>query len=230
MAVRYNQTQSLTRTTNLSSVCTIMGWFQIVTDTNNYNALIWGSTGAATTRILLELDVNGTSLAVYNGTTSAVGTNLTAGTWNHLAIVHGGSGANNLRGYLNGVLDCQVAGNGTAYDTLRIGEGLGGEDFNGRLAALKMYDAVLTAEEILTESRQYVPVRWTNLNAWYPLWSVNDVADYSANARAWTVGGTFTTEEGPPIPWRMRRKRKPAYTVTAAGGNRRRRVIMCGSR
>jgi hypothetical protein len=70
---------------------------------------------------------------------------------------------------------------------------------NGRLAAVKIWDAVLTASEIEQERYSYIPKRTSNLNLFSPL--IDNVKDYSGNGRDWTETGTVLWEDGPPIPW-----------------------------
>lgn len=77
--------------------------------------------------------------------------------------------------------------------------------FDGRLAAVKLYNAVLTDAECENELTQMTPVRTANLLHWHPF-IVAETADYSGNAAALTAGaGATTTEEGPPIPWTQTR-------------------------
>jgi hypothetical protein len=87
---------------------------------------------------------------------------------------------------------------------ISIGGYSGTEQFNGRVANLKIYSAALTANEIKAEMRQYLPVRTADLNAWTPLLTHTDLSDYSGQGNGWTAAGTLATEDGPPIPWALR--------------------------
>jgi hypothetical protein len=112
---------------------------------------------------------------------------------------------------------------------LWIGNDNDAEFLNGRAAAIKLYDAVLTPAEIVQEMRQYLPARTANNNGWYPLFTTNDdQTDFSGLGRDWTVGGTLATEDGPPIPWKSGQSKiyLPLSAAPPASGNRRRRFLM----
>src|SRR4029453_3840258 len=82
-----------------------------------------------------------------------------------------------------------------------FGSDVAGEWLNGCAAALKVYNVVLTADELKKEMRCYTPVRTDNLNGWYPMLLHTDLGQYGP---AWTAGGTLATENGPPIAWSLR--------------------------
>lgn len=50
---------------------------------------------------------------------------------------------------------------------------------------------------------------------WSPLWSTSDVKDYSGNGYDWTVGGTLSNADNPPVSWGARPWLLP---FVAAGG------------
>ncbi|MEU4224297.1 LamG domain-containing protein [Nonomuraea sp. NPDC026600] len=72
--------------------------------------------------------------------------------------------------------------------------------WDGRFAAIKMWDAALTASEVEQELGQYQPLRTTNLLRWHPLINA-EVTDYSGNGNTLTGGTGATTEDGPPLAW-----------------------------
>lgn len=216
MAVRFDAIgDHIVRTANLPGYpFTICFWFYLSVDRNAYSALTWIHS-SGTTRHNLFLSSNGTQLGLWNGSIETNGSNLTVGTWAHLAHVANGIGtAGNHLAYLNGLLDVSQAGNNGAYNTMRMGSD-GVDLINGRMAAIKIYGATLTAAEIAAEMCQYLPVRTANLNGFYPLFTVgDDEIDFSGNANNWTVGGTLATEDGPPIPW----KASPRQRIVTSGG------------
>jgi hypothetical protein len=77
------------------------------------------------------------------------------------------------------------------------------EHWNGRLAAVKIYNRILTLDEIQAEWAQTLPVGDAGLYAAYTLDSATaaGVVDHSGNGRSTTLGSTIT-EDGPPIPRR----------------------------
>lgn len=217
MAVRFDAAADVySRTTNLPSATsfTLAGWFYLSVDTNA--SATFFSRGFTDTEISLQTDVDGTTLRIWDGQSSdsVTGSVLSLTTWYHLALTYDGS---NIRGYLNGVLDITNPATSTPYNAQYIGNANDGTYLDGRAAAVKAFSAVLTAEEIKTEIWQYCPIRFANLNAFYPMLSVADGAtDYSANGYNNTAGGTLATEEGPPIPWRIHRRRQVSYAVSGA--------------
>lgn len=77
--------------------------------------------------------------------------------------------------------------------------GGGSLNFNGRLAAVKVWDAALSTAEIERERWTIRPQRMANLHIWSPLFL--NSTDFSGNGRNWTEGGTLAWEDGPPISW-----------------------------
>ena len=234
MAVRLDAAaDTLTRTVNLPTVTafTMMGWFRIVVDRNDYSGFLHrGDTFGHALIVITGAD--GLRLEYYDSDAvgGLVGTTLVLGTWYHIAFTRSGD---TRTVYLNGVVDMQdTTGTPTVTDTqMTFGNSFDSEFLNGRAAAIKVYDAVLTATEILAESRQYAPVRWANLNGWYPLLdTATDQDDFSGNGNALTVGGTLATEEGPPIPWQRYKNRRGSSAEAAQGwghllGSSRNRLV-----
>jgi Concanavalin A-like lectin/glucanases superfamily len=215
MAIRFdNSADALSRTTGvpLPTAFTIMGWCRTVTNTGGAFQTIFDMDGGG---LDLQFYINSSNqLFVWNsGSSAGSATVLSTGTWYHLAWTDDGF-------YINGVLDHAVtAVTGANPATFRLGHSrFGGENWNGRMQAVKVWDATLSAAEIQQEMRQHLPVRVANLNAFYPFLSSTDVADYSGNAQTLTVGGTLTTEDGPPVAWMMARGRRVHIAAAAGGG------------
>lgn len=198
MAVRFNASgESLSRA-RLSGARTLMGWFRIVTDRNDYTAFF----GAGDNR-LLGTDSDGTTLLFYDGAVEFTSTNLTVGTWYHLTLTLSSDAPGGaFVAYLNGALS--MNGNTSAADsgtTMYVANDAYGEWLNGNVAHVKLWSAVLTAAEVQQEMYTVAPVRTDNLFAWYPLDLHTDLADYSGAGNGWTGNGTLTTEDGPPVSW-----------------------------
>jgi len=184
-----------------------MCWAYITTDRNDYSSILcFGTSTASDTReYTLAAGSDGTTLQVWNGSVETTGSGLGVATWNHVALTVAGTGANQCIAYLNGVANITMAGySGPVAQKLYVGTNPYTEWWNGRLAALKVWGAVLTVDEIVQEMRWYVPIRGANLNTWVPCVEpvANDNAkDFGGIAGDMTVAGTITVEDGPPIAW-----------------------------
>jgi hypothetical protein len=229
MAARFDASaDALSRTTNLPTIASfaVLGWFY-PTSFSTYNIVFTygGSSGAAYTAQLDSGAFLGDpgSLEVYNGSSAynsgSLGTVLPLNAWSHVAMTVSGTGAGQFLCYLDGALN--ITGNAATISSQKI---LIGNDTSGtgnvasRFAAVKVYGAVLTAAEVQQEMRQYLPVRTANLNTFLPLCGPASEfpVDFSGNGFAMTAGGTLTSEDGPPIPWKRGRSRL-ILPATAAG-------------
>lgn len=205
MAVRFNSSDDhLTRTTNLPPIgsFTMMGWFKIVVDRNNFSTMLALGANSSSTYYAVLTNSDGTTLSLYRGTGAvATGTNLNVGQWYHIAIRCEGTGTNQLKAFLNGTQDIQMNGNSSVTSArLRIMNDNDSDWFNGTGANIKIYGAVLTASEIKAEMYSYKPVRYNNLNAWYPLFSSDyKTIDFSGKKNNLTAAGTTANEAGPSL-------------------------------
>ena len=223
MATLFNATaETFGRTANLPSISsfTVMGWIYLVSDVNNQVGMFrFGNSGPDLNYELVTLS-DGTTLSTWNGAvgaSSVSGSALSLATWYHVAITVSGTGAGQFLAYLNGVLD--ITNNGDATNTavqLDISQDIGSSK-NIRIAAVKVWSAALSATDIISEMRQYAPVRWSDLNAWYPMLNAaTDNNDFSGNANNLTItNGSPTTAEGPPLPWMRYKNRKASFTTAA---------------
>jgi hypothetical protein len=215
MAIRIDGSDNLTRTTSIPSTTafTMMAWFYPVT-LGSFGGILGMAESSSDFFSLMHV---GTTYSIFNGSTNANGSTLATGTWYHGALTCSGTGAGQLLGYLNGVLDITHAGNSSVVATqLELGFNSGTDQFDGRFSAVKIYSAVLTESEIAMEMRQYVPVRTADLNTWSPCRSSAEAtANYGGAGGVWTASGTLTTENGPPIPWRV--SPYPQILISTAG-------------
>lgn len=214
MAIRIDASgDSLKRTANLpdSAAFTACGWAVRVGDTNNFTTLVSlsNSSGAG---VYLETDSDGDTLKVYSDgdfTFSSALATLANNVPFFFALVGSSTGAGGLTGYyaLQGaasLTSVSHVGFSMTEAELYFGNDFFAEYFNGNLSALKVWDAALTANELLQEMQTIRPQRFANLNLWVPgidNAAANAVLDYSGNARNLAAGGTLTTEQGPGVPW-----------------------------
>lgn len=211
MAVRFDAAgDRLLRTTdllNFNAAYTWMGWFFVSVDRNDYSDLMsLNISGAFATSDYCQLGMNGTTLEIgVNGSDSA-GTNLSTGTWYHIAIVRASS--TSLTCYLNGAVDITNTTNiGARSSVNRMehgGVGTGNADpFNGRVVASKAWSTNLSAAEVAREMRTYRPQRTDSLYAFWPMrpGATERTRDYSGRGRNWTEGGTLSDEADPPLAW-----------------------------
>lgn len=195
---------------------TVMAWVKLSVDRNAFSCVFAFGASSGGDYNSLNAQSDGTTLEVYNSSTSTSGASLTAGTWVHLAWT---GDATNLLAYVNGVLNITRAQDGTppTNGKLWIGSNNDTEWFNGCFAAIKVYSATLTAAEIANEARQQLPIRTANLYAFMPSRNVGEQGvDYSGAGNTFTIGGTLATEDGPPVPW-VNYQEDAVYI--AAGGN-----------
>lgn len=240
MATRFDAaTDRLARTTgilNFNAAYTWMGWVYISTDQNAYTH-IWSintNNQFSQNADYIGMTSDGTTLISYvdNGGagTEQPGTNLTAATWYHIAVVR--ASTTSLLIYLNGVQDSNntrsVATRGAA-SRMEIGalSTSNADPFNGRVQHVKIWDTNLSVAEIQQEMVTARPQRTANLWLWTPLHSSGDILDYSGNARDWTAGGALTTEDGPPVGYGAPILYAPY--VAAAGGTIELTVSIAGT-
>lgn len=200
MAVRLNASgEYYRRTTNLPSTTafTWMAWVYPITisGTNTFFSIDNGTS-------FIDCYLNGDFFRVFSsGVGQGTGSGVATATWYHLAITCSGTGANTLKVYLNGVEDISQAGASFSPSHIIFGDynTSGGGPFDGRLAAVKMWDAALSGAEVAAEKDFYEPQRTTNKHAVY--WMRNTaeaVTDTSGNGYTLTAVGTASDEDGPP--------------------------------
>ena len=208
MAIRFDSTDRLSRTTNLPSEASITfaccGRRQV--DRGGYGCFVEMVNGAAGAGIFVGFDGSGDNIIVNNYIADS-STIITPGTgnWFFAALTQNGTGAGNLIGYAalhtSASLSSQThTGVSFTEATLNIGNNAGGDLFNGDLAFVKIWTAVLTSAELEAERWSAWPVRWANLHAFYPLLDVNSrTFDYTSNGYTMTSAGTLTQADNPPV-------------------------------
>lgn len=236
MAIRCDAAgDGLTRTTNLPSISawTMMGWFYFVS-----------APGAATWNTPFMIGINAGGGAWFglqiegaspvfdiwaNGGDAVGSTVLSLNTWYHLALTFDG---NDLIAYLNGVQEAVFTTGGTGTVTsqvMKFGHDVETPDehIDGRMMAIKVWGATLTAAEVLQEMQTILPKRLANLNTFSPCFpgSGERARDLSGVGGNWTEDGTLTDEAPAPISWGASRRRikfKPSsgtlYFQSCSGG------------
>lgn len=214
MAVRADASGDfLTRTTVLPPIAsfTVMGWFYITTRVA-WGALIWIGGATYGNAYSWSLDATGNSFSLWNVAADNTGAATPAtGTWFHGALVCDGTGAGNLRTYVNGVLAQSIAGNASAAaGNIRLLGDIAtpSQFFNGRVDNPKVFNVALTAAEILNEMQSIVPSRLANCVGWSPTFpgATERLLDLSGAGVNWTAGGTLTDEDPPPVSWRGKKQ------------------------
>jgi hypothetical protein len=127
---------------------------------------------------------------------------MTKGAWYHVAMTVEGTGAGQVKVYVNGGAPVSFPGNpGIPSERLWIGNSPSGSWLDGGMADVKIYNAVLTGAEIQQEMNQFAPVRTADLNSYYPLQdAATATLDASGNNLTLTAKGALTTDpSGPPL-------------------------------
>jgi hypothetical protein len=204
-AVRFDAaTDAYTSSVVPSGAFTGTCWVQLVSDLNYYSP-VWGVFNGTGVYRYIATDADGTTLTFFGqgGSGSNVtGPNMVVGTWYRVGLVVNGGDVTMYYGTETGTLTTATGKAGTAaVNQFRIGGStFTDESLNGRIAPVKLWEAVLTPEEIVAELAQRKPVRTANLHRDHR-WQIAETTDYSGNGNHLTAGSTATTtEEGPPIP------------------------------
>jgi hypothetical protein len=228
---------SLSRTTNLPTITsfTLMGWFRLTSGNAGQFSTFFAHGGSASSSYYFVGEVQpGLHFGTVVNGTAVTGSAITADRWYHVALTVNGTSGSNVLAYLNGVVDVTTTAATVTAQKLWIGNQADGDWLNGNAAAIKLWNRVLTIDEIIAEMPYAVPMDWSGLNAAYPLGNGWELAscglvipkgtsarwpDISAQiGNEWTEAGAIDTENGPPIQFAPERNFRPRYFVPAAGG------------
>lgn len=208
MAVRFDADgEDYTRALALGTqtALTVSCWFKVSVDRNTWST-VFSIDNGTDDNWCLQSGADGTTIAtVFDASTQEGMGSVTVGTWYYVCLATSGTtGTLYYKAATASTLTAQAVTSVTASvnaATLRIGESpWGGEWLNGCVADMKFWTTQLSAAEADLESRQYLPRRLTNLQAFYSLVKP-ETTDYSGNARTLSGGTGTATEDGPPIPW-----------------------------
>ena len=202
--------KALYRTTNLPSATafTICGWFTQRGTQGSSNLLA----------ALLNVGPTAYNLIGYSGSniviTTAAGSTTVAtapasGTPFFWALTCSGTGAGSLIGYyaLRNALSLTSASRaGTTFtpSEMDFSNTVFGYYLNGDIGPIYCYDAVLTADQLLAQSKIIRPLFSSNLNSWFPMMRLSladNVLDYSGNGRSLSSSGSPSVADNPPISW-----------------------------
>lgn len=195
---------------------TVCCWCQTDTTTNGDEALISLNDGSLELVIYQTTTIADGALQAlyYDGYTTAAGPTLAASSdWYFVALQwnSGGSAQHRIAWRAVDTFAISTADSGNSWATfnpteLIIGDKIafgGSNPWDGRICNVKMWDDVLTSDELLAESLQALPThdRSSNCLGFWPLRFQGDYADFTSNAADLTNTGTPTTADNPPIPW-----------------------------
>lgn len=184
---------------------TLCCWVNLTSDKNDWTMII-GTEDGIGGWIDLMTNGTGTDLLFTTSTSDITGPTLSTGTWYFICGVYSGSSSDHL--YHATAAEADLTDVSGTVGTINWNGSfwIGRDSFttsclDGRIAAVKVWSAALTADEVANERFYHAPQRTTNLLAWYPFDTGPSTADFSGNARTLTEAGTVTGEDGPPISW-----------------------------
>lgn len=235
MSIRFDATTDYIRSTAgalaFTGSWTFMAWVYLTSNGGSgHYSTVWSCNQNSSSHYDgIYFYYNGTNInmliASDNGTYSETsgGTNLSTGTWYHFALVR--SSSSSIVGYLNGVSNLtgptQVqTGSSTQMDA-GTHPSFTTDNFDGRIDAIKIFDAALTATQIDTERRYRTPRLVSSVNRWTPCLagSSERLMDYSGQGRNWTAGGTLTDEAQANLNWGAPVLTAPFVAAAGASGN-----------
>jgi hypothetical protein len=189
-----------------ATATTFTAWIRFV-DTNANATFLRTRTagGASSTNWAMHSD--GQTPSYFTGSGSVLGpTALAATTWHRVACTHTGTATALFQGA--GLTGATATSTGTLAGAatptvLAIGGRAAGDaadPYNGWIAHVRCWSAVLTQAQIEAEWLSAKPVITTNLYGAWPLRTNADLADISGNGRTLTIpANTPSTQEDPPI-------------------------------
>jgi hypothetical protein len=165
--------------------------------------------------MILRTNSTGRTLNITSeGAPDVIGSVFPLKTWTHIAGTS--DGASNLILYVNGVVDVTntyAYTNGTSLD-IGNNRALTITWLDGEMAAIKIWNRALSADEIKVEMGFVLPVNRAGLNSCYPMADERDwlsagvppfgaasdpLADWSGIGLRWTQTGDIRMEAGPNI-------------------------------
>lgn len=222
-----------------SSGLTITCWVYISVNRSDFSTVLrLHSSSGATTNLNIAMDSGGLLPCVFTAGGSSTGPqSLSVGAWARLAVTVTGStstiyvalGAAGATQSQAGTVGGNAAVSPTSGYTVAGRSAVDPDEwFNGRLAHIRVWSAVLTQGEAEAEWASATPVRTSDLFADYPLPDAGDLTDHSGNGRNLSAGSTsVTTEDGPPIDTAV--TGTAAHTLTALDSTAGGAVLVSGT-
>ncbi|WP_225811333.1 LamG domain-containing protein [Streptomyces spinosus] len=193
-----------------ASAFTVTLWARLRVDRDDFSTMVrLHSASGGSTTVNVAGGSNGTTPVVVSpgNTSGIVGTDsLAVDTWRMIAVTVSGTGATGGKIYTRSIggttniVTGQVSGGSTPDGITLFGRSPGdaGEWFNGGLAYVRVWSAVLSQAEIEAEWASPTIVRTSGVWANWPL--LTNINDVSGNGRNLTAGTTaLTTEDDPPL-------------------------------
>lgn len=204
MAIRTNGSNGdYQRTTNLPSSIkfSFCFWIYQIAATDVMVPWIFFDNGTGSYYILYN---SGGVLTLDQSATTVSLATMAQNTWYFVAVTCSAAAANALIGYQRGLNDSWFT-TGTLTGVsftgsllMDIGSNQGtGNFWDGRLAAFKLWDVVLSPTELMKESLSIYPARRKDLRMFTPLFNPGDDEKDYFQGFDWTVSGTITEEAGP---------------------------------
>ena len=199
---------------------TVTFWARLRVDRDDFSTMLrLHSSSGGSTAVNIATGSSGTTPVVVSpgNTGGIIGTDaLAVDTWRMLAVTIAGTGATDAKIYTKAiggstnVVAGQVSGGATPDGLTLFGRSSGDstEWFNGGLAYVRVWSAVLSQAEIEAEWASATIVRTSGVWANWPM--LTNISDISGNGRNLTAGSTaLSTEDDPPL--------SGSVTGTAAG-------------
>jgi hypothetical protein len=189
---------------------TVCFWARLRVDRDDFSTMLrlHSSSGGSTTVNLATGSSGTTPVVVSPGNTGGiVGADaLAVDTWRMIAVTIAGTGATGGKIYTKSiggstnVVTGQVSGGATPDGITLFGRSVGDatEWFNGGLAYVRIWSAVLSQAEIEAEWASATIVRTSGVWANWPM--LTNILDISGNGRHLSAGSTaLSTEDDPPL-------------------------------
>jgi len=181
------------RTANLppANSFTVCGWWRMdARKTSDYQT-VFSLDNASSTWITLQWDNANNFLIHRNGSSGVFTTTPSAGNWYFWAVTSDGTTITarlwSEAGTLLDTKSCSYAN--PSATAMYVGNNGWDEYDNGKHKHVRVWDTVLTLDEIVYESRSDWPIRTQNLNTAFD----SDGTDLSGNSRNWTVTGSSSS-------------------------------------
>lgn len=213
MSCLANGTQRLTRTTNIpTTALTVCTWAicapaPIVGDT----AISMDSGTNYQGQFFVNFPNNNSNWWFFSDDAGNIDLGIISTTWTFLCFSRQNNTNNGIQiytgtgGTLTKTSPTFTGASVTGTQLTVFGEQDGAVPFHGNVLATKLWDTILTDNEVDAEYRRMQPVvQLANLNTFLPILNnANAALDWSGNGRNMTQTGTFADSRSmPPIPWR----------------------------
>lgn len=187
---------------------TLAWWTYLSVDRNDFSCILrlhFASGGSTTINVATAGDGTTPNIFTVGGSVSAA-TGLTVGAWYYLVVTISSSSSATI--YVTDLATSTTTSASGTISTNGAPTGItvggrspsdGSEWFNGRIAYLRHWSAVLSGPERDAERVSTVPVRTTNLWSAWPLADATDLSDHFSTHHFSAGTTAVTTEAGPTL-------------------------------